>query len=90
MFDRMSYLAGLIDGEGNCALQSQRAGYKIFTIEIKMTSENVIDWLCENFDGHKVARPSTNARWKNQWRWRLKGHKAEILYGQLKPLLKIK
>ncbi len=90
MFDQMSYTAGLIDGEGNCAFQSQRAGYKLFTIEVKMTSESVIDWLCSNFGGLKTARPSTNPRWKHQWRWRLKGRKAEILYGQLQPFLKVK
>lgn len=88
--DKLSYLAGLIDGEGHVSLSSAGAGKKRFVIEIKMTSERVINWLQNNFGGLKQFRPSTNPNWNDQWRWRLQGKDAIALYEQIKPYLMVK
>lgn len=94
MLDNLSYLAGLIDGEGNIGVYAagddKGKPRRKFTIEVKMTTEHIIDWLHQNYGGQKAFRPSTNPKWKDQWRWRLEGRKAKALYATLKPLLKIK
>lgn len=90
MLDELSYLAGLIDGEGHVSFSSAGRGKQRFVIEVKMTAENVIDWLHQRFGGAKQFRPSKNAKWKDQWRWRIQGAEAVALYGRVKPLLKIK
>jgi len=88
MLNDLSYLAGLVDGEGSVGWHSSGKGRKRFVIEIKMTDEALIDWLCNTFGGHKQYRPSK--KWQDQWRWRIQNTSAVDLYEQLKPLLKIK
>lgn len=98
VFDKLSYLAGILDGEGHIAveqftvrLENGRTKKKRrFVLVVKMTSENLIDWLHENFGGLKSFHRSKNPRWKDQWRWRLSGGKARALYERVQPLLKIK
>lgn len=90
MLHDLSYLAGLVDGEGHVAFSSSGVDKKRFVIEVKMTDESVIDWLHSNFKGTKYFKPSSNPKWKHQWRWRIQGQDAKDLYIQLKPLLKIK
>ena|ERR1700761_7326465 len=90
LMDNLSYLAGLVDGEGHVAFSSSGKGKRRFVIEIKMTSENVIDWLKETFGGSKFFRPSSNPKWQHQWRWRIQGQEAMNLYELIKPILKIK
>jgi len=89
MTNKLAYLAGLIDGEG-CVGTYRSGKHMYFTIEIKMTSEAVIDWLVENFGGYKHARPSTNRRWQDQYRWRIRGRDAEKLYERISPMLLVK
>lgn len=84
------YLAGLFDGEGSVGNFSNGKDVKIFTMEIKMTAEHIIDWLIKEFGGCKTTHISKKASHKDQWRWRVKGTKAEILYTELKPYLKLK
>ena len=96
MLDDLSYLAGLIDGEGHIGIHSN--GRKTptsrlrrrFVIEVGMTSETVIDWLHANFGGSKRRLRKNNPKWKQQWRWRVQGPEAVVLYRRLQPLLKIK
>lgn len=88
--ENLIYLAGLFDGEGSCGYFSVGKDQKRFTMEIKMTNESLIDWLVSNFHGTKTYRPSRNTKWKDQWRWRVTGKKAQALYELLKPHLKIK
>lgn len=90
MLDSMSYLAGLVDGEGSVGFYSKGRGQKNFCIEIKMTEESIIDWLVNEYGGTKQFRPSKNENWKDQYRWRVQGKAAERLYVELKPYLKIK
>lgn len=86
----LSYLAGIIDGEGHVAFSSCGVDRKRFVIEVKMTSENVIDWLLKNYGGLKTFRGRQRPHHKDQWRWRIQGAAALSLYEELKPLLKVK
>jgi hypothetical protein len=88
--DNLSYLADIIDGEGCVGYHSNGNGGTRFVIEVKMTCERIIDWLKETYGGAKCFKPSTNPRWKNQWRWRIQGKAALALHKELQPLLKLK
>ena len=86
----LAYLAGLVDGEGSVGWFSKGKGYKCFCIEIKMTTQSLIMDLQKQFGGYIQYRPSTNPDWKDQWRWRVQGSSALILYEQIKPFLRVK
>lgn len=88
--DKLSYLAGLVDGEGFVGYSSDGKGKQVFMIKIKMTSEPVIDWLMAHYPGTKVFQPSTNPKWKDQFSWKVRGKKAIALYRQLQPMLLVK
>lgn len=88
--DDLSYLAGIIDGEGSVGFHSAGRNRLRFVMEVKMTSEHIIDWLVEHFGGVKAFRPSSNPKWKDQWRWRVQNDEAKRLYLRVQPLLKIK
>lgn len=91
MLHDLSYLAGLIDGEGSVGFHSRGAGKtKRFVIKINMTDESVIDWLRSTFGGYKHLRPRVRPNWKDQWLWQVQNAEAKALYEQVRPLLKIK
>jgi hypothetical protein len=84
----IAYLAGIIDGEGSVGTFGKKK--PIFTIEVKMTAEPIIDLLLNTFGGTKVFRPREKAHYKDQWRWRVKGKRAETVYQTLFPFLRLK
>jgi hypothetical protein len=89
--DKLSYLAGLVDGEAHVGFSSCGTGKgKRFVIEISNTSEPMIDWLIENYGGQKQFRPRQKEHWSDQWRWRITGGKALLLYEQLQPMLLVR
>jgi hypothetical protein len=88
--DKLSYLAGLVDGEAYVGMCSTGNGNKRFVMEISMTCEPVIDWLVKNYGGQKQFRPRRKAHWQDQWRWRLRGAAATNLFEQLRPMLIVK
>lgn len=90
MVDNLSYLAGIVDGEGCVGYHSNGNGGTRFVVEVKMTYEPIIDWLKNTYGGAKCYKPSTNPRWKDQWRWRIQGKAALALYAKLQPYLKLK
>lgn len=80
-----------MDGEACIGYHSSgKEKSKRFIIEIGMTEESIIDWLCANYGGWKQHKPSTKPHKKDMWRWRVQGKKAQSLYSQLEPILKIK
>lgn len=86
-----AYLAGLFDGEGSVGYFSQGVGRTlIFTMEMKMTDENVIDWVVAVFGGNKTFRKRGEKHHKDQWRWKVTGAAATKLYTKLLPFLRIK
>lgn len=84
------YFAGLFDGEGSVGFRGNGDNTKIFTMEIRMTDEFVINWVIETFGGTHYFIKSKNPKHKDQWRWRVKGKSAKTLYLKVKPYLKIK
>jgi hypothetical protein len=87
----LAYLAGIVDGEGSIGTLSKGPSKpRVFFIEVKMTSEEIIDLLHATIGGHKASRPSTTGRWKNQWRWRVTCRAARAAYVKLKPYLRLK
>jgi hypothetical protein len=87
--DNLSYLAGLIDGEGHIGFYANGRGYA-FRINIRITNEEVINWLHENFGGIKNYIPKRKSHWKDQWSWQVHGNEAIKLYRKIYPLLIIK
>jgi len=88
---KISYLAGLVDADGSVGYFS--AGVKqgkLFTMEVTMTSENVIDWLCKHFGGTKTFHKKAKPHYLDQHRWKVKGKKAKILYKKTEPFMLIK
>lgn len=89
--DKLSYLAGIIDGEACCYwCKNGKNNIRIFIIEVKMTSEPVIDWLLENFGGDKCLLKKYKPTHKNQFRWRIKGKKGIALYSSIKHMFLVR
>lgn len=87
----LSYLAGLIDGEGTVGWHScGRKQRPRFVIEIKMTCEPIIDWLINTYGGIKTYHLPKNIHHLPQFRWKVQYKKALELYSEVKPLLKLK
>jgi hypothetical protein len=93
VLDNLSYLAGLLDGEGCIGYHSGGNGVKKrFVIEVHMTCENIIDWLKQNYGGSKRRRDKSTMPLANfdQYVWRIKDKAAKLLYQEVKPYLKLK
>jgi len=88
-----SYLAGIVDGEGNISItqNTRKNGWNQFQFlfSIKNTDLRLMQWLVENFGGVYYNQPSSNLTWKLSYSWRPKGrkNKEEILLGILPYLL---
>lgn len=85
----LSYLAGLIDGEGSVGLYANGNGYG-FIIQINMTDKDTINWLHETFGGLKYFVQRKKPHYKDAWRWVLCGNKAIELYQKIYSFLRIK
>ena len=90
-FSKMSYLAGLLDGEAYIGWNERSGRYEhvLFVITVDMTHEGIIDWLL-TFGGSKQNIPPRVSHHKMKWRWSISGRKAYELYKKVEPLMKIK
>lgn len=88
--DKLMYLAGIMDGEGNMGVYPERSGIHRLEFTVNNTSEELIDWLKENFGGKKTMSKRKNNN-KDIFKWYIRG-KREIytLAKQLQPHLIIK
>jgi hypothetical protein len=86
---RDAYFAGLIDGEGNIAVQRQgKNGYMRPIIEVKMTCETTILALRTHFGmGHITWQPGDQVGWKPSWRWRVTTRSARLVAEVIRPYL---
>lgn len=87
--DDLSYLAGLIDGEGVVGFHAHRNNYA-FSIQIEITDKDTIDWLHKTFGGHIYFRPRRKQHYKDTWQWHMHGEKAIELYMKIYTFLQIK
>jgi len=90
----MSYLAGLVDGEGCFYLANSRNGHGIYhrqpRIIVSNTNKDVMDWLKDNFGGYVTTTYKKNPKHKTMYQWIVVGQRALMLANWLKPLLIIK
>ena len=82
-FDILSYLAGIIDGEGSISIskmrtQSGNTSHRM-VLCVSNTNDKMIDWLYEKFGGSVCYRPPVGCRKKDCWAWSLQGREAEEL-----------
>lgn len=76
--EKLAYLAGIIDGEGSIMLwksdiDPKRRGQFNLRINVTSTDKCLIDWIFENFGGHRYEcnSPSRQCqpKWKKQYIW---------------------
>jgi hypothetical protein len=85
----LSYLAGIIDGEGCVKFRETKSGH-YFRMQVNMTDEPTIDWLQDNFGGRKYFSSRVKYKCKDLWMWELNGDRAIELYKRIAPFLRIK
>ena len=87
----LSYLAGIIDGEGTVTINHINQGniYRIFLV-VTNTNKSLMDWLVKNFGGNVSPRGPTRTKVKQIYDWYLLGEKAYHLLKSIENLLLIK
>uniref|UniRef100_A0A6M3JR62 Putative homing endonuclease n=1 Tax=viral metagenome TaxID=1070528 RepID=A0A6M3JR62_9ZZZZ len=90
----MSYLAGLVDGEGcfYLATVTSGKGFKSYQPRIIVTNTNkdVMDWLKDTFGGYITSNKPRDIMHKKAYQWTITGNRALMLANWLEPLLIIK
>lgn len=99
--EKIIYLAGIIDGEGCVKISKFQIKYKNkdgktkyyfdrqARCEVSNTSKDLIDWLYDNFGGHKFpVRRKVNR--KLQYRWKLRQKEIEKILPLIIPYLIVK
>jgi len=90
----MSYLAGLVDGEGCFYLAHSKnsKGYihKQPRLIVCNTNYDIMLWLKDTFGGYITTRKHKNPKWKTIYQWIITDNKALMLANWLEPLLIIK
>jgi len=95
--EQLSYLAGIIDGEGSICVDLQRANPKYgrkhdyFTLRLSIvnTDKNLMDWLVTNFQGTYYQRKPLPG-YKICYTYRIYGHKLADLIVACLPYFIIK
>lgn len=94
--EKLAYLAGIIDGEGNIGINLSKKGkwqncdnYKI-RLTISGTDMRLMDWLVENFGGWICAKPIYKKEHKKSYNWSLMCSKAGNILEMVLPYLIIK
>jgi hypothetical protein len=96
MRHNLSYLAGIIDGEGHFALVRCKNGqgrpYLRPMIVVTQKTRPMLDFIAENYGGRVYyTKPRLNRGAMRQWYiWTLTGKKAIALARELEPLLIVK
>lgn len=92
--DDMSYLAGLIDGEGCFYLANCKNGHGCYhtcpRIIITNTSKDIMDWLKSNYGGMVLTKKMSKLSIKVCYQWVIENQKALMLANWIQPLLIIK
>lgn len=95
--EKLTYLAGIIDGEGHIRVTPNKNGQKRPFIRPEIIVENLsqllIFWIYSNFGGRvsmhtrdRVKHPT----WQDIYRWDISGKKAVALAKLLEPYLIVK
>jgi hypothetical protein len=64
----LSYLSGLIDGEGCFSITKDKCGRKAFRIRVVLEEKDsgVLDFISKKIGGHRYHR-KTQKSWKSHW-----------------------
>lgn len=92
--EKLAYLAGIIDGEGNIGIykstQNKNGSY-MATLRIVSTDIKLINWLCVEFDGYYVTQVySKKYNYSDRHTWELSGREQYKLLKRIKEYLIIK
>ena len=94
--DKLSYVAGIIDGEGWISIKKNkphvtRPGTQYFLeLGVENTSEKLMLWLEANFSGLVYLRQPRNPKWKPIYSWKLRCSRAAALLSEISDILVIK
>lgn len=87
---KLSYLAGIIDGEGTIGIFKHKQAYRI-TLKVANTSEQLIIYLHENFGGNKMGPYNDKKEnHKDMFEWHCTSRKAIEIIEKVKPYLIVK
>lgn len=87
---KLSYLAGLVDGEGSIMMLGQgKRRSRRAVVSIGMTDQNVIEAIRETAGGFISVKQPKKENWQTMFHWRLNGIPAVELLEQLEPFLVI-
>lgn len=86
----LSYMAGIIDGEGCFCIQ--RPGGKTHTLRmfVMNTSKQLIDYLYKTYGGFQYSRKKENSTWKIRHEWFVDRYVIDELIPLLLPYLIVK
>jgi hypothetical protein len=86
----LSYIAGIIDGEGYVGISKTTSGYYCSTVSIAMTNPSSLIFIQQRFGGKITSRRSKNANAKPHQRLRYVGRYANSIIEKVKPYLLVK
>lgn len=85
---KLSYLAGIIDGEGSISIMKIR-GFYTLRLRVNNTNFELIDWLKINFGGF-IYLTDKNGNRNAIKTWEVTSRKAATLLKEIQPLLIVK
>jgi hypothetical protein len=88
----LSYLAGIVDGEGCISLHGRRdtsKGYCTPALQITNSDRRLIDWLQDRLGGRVYQEPERENR-KPIWRWCVFGAQARTIILRVEQWLIVK
>jgi len=88
--DDLSYLAGIIDGEGSIGIHNENGKPKGMRLTVGNTDPRLIIWLKETFGGSSYPDRHRKANWKESWKWTISTQQAAALLEQVLPWLRLK
>lgn len=89
MSTNLSYLAGIVDGEGCISLEKRENNNYRIVISVANTDGRLIDWIFENFGG-RIKIHNRGEIHKKSWKWIITGQKAISLIKDIIPFLIVK
>ena len=92
--DALSYIAGILDGEGSIELKMQRKGTLDLTVHIFNSDWPLFEWIETHFGGktydiHRRAR-TEKPQWKPVYNWNIGGQRGRDFLLSVSPNLLIK
>ena len=86
---KLSYLGGIIDGEGHILIAKNRGKYRT-RLRVVNTDRKLLDWLLESFKGNVYRAKTYKENHKDKYEWYLNGYKAYKLLKLVDSFLLLK